>query len=117
MGERREARGERHEAKGKGRKMSFVRTGRKNEEQAMLFWLRVRDGEELRKSMPEYRLRLFLMQVFRGKKVEIRNTGKKVTEKEILAKSIQAWNAFRNRETMRSGELKYDPNKPIPEAV
>lgn len=72
----------------------------------------VRDGEGLKRSMPAFRLREYLLTVNVGSKG--RAYKRLVTSREMLAKSITAWNAYRRGE---STELKYYNEKPIPKAV
>jgi hypothetical protein len=85
----------------------------KNQEQTIKFWTDVRNGENLKKTMPAYKLREYLLSVnlsMRG----VQNAKRSVPEREVLVRAIAAWNAFRKGE---STALKYFADKPIPRAI
>jgi len=92
---------------------SILKTWEKSQSDSKRFWTDVRDGEALTRSMPAFKLRNFLMthNWNRG-----RGTGgvpgKIASFHEMACRSITAWNAFRKETTT---DLKYYPNKPIPE--
>lgn len=76
-----------------------------------LFWVRVRDGENLTRSMPEWHLREFLLNAnmiqYRGKTIY-----RKATNHEIGYRCAVAWNNFRaNKEISK---ISYRPDKNIP---
>jgi len=78
------------------------------------FWVDIRDGEDLKRSMPQYKVREFLKQsnVDRGRGA-VRNNRNPVSEHEMTSRCITGWNAFREN---KSTKLTYYPNKPIPKA-
>lgn len=95
--------------------IAMILTWKVSRQDAWKFWISVRDGEELKKTMPEYALRNFLLRVkMSTHKIVQKNTQENVDAKEILARCITAWNAFRKSEKTA---LKYYADKPIPKAI
>ena len=105
--------------KGEGWKMlkrapvaaAMIMTWRKSASDAEIFWTRVRDGENLTRKMPEWKLREFylshsLFNYRNGKSY------RKADNHEFIYKTITAWNAF--REGREVYILKHLPNKPCP---
>lgn len=87
----------------------------KSHEDCKRFWTAIRDGENLKSSMPEYKLRQYLLTVSVG--VGRGSSGsqfKIVSEHEIVSKCIHAWNAFRKGQPT---DLKYYSSSPIPKAI
>ncbi len=86
----------------------------KAQEDSKKFWISVRDGENLKRDDPAYKLRNYLMQTGvnygRGAACGLRSA----TYHEITSKSISAWNAFRRNERT---DLKYFRDKSIPRAI
>ncbi len=97
---------------------AMITTYRKSQHDTTIFWSHVRDGEDLKKTMPEYRLREFLTSVYvekTGILPSSHNARKPaVTWHEVMARSIHAWNAFRRGEMT---SLHYHADKPIPKAI
>jgi len=92
---------------------SMLQTFGKNREQSEDFWAQIRDGEGLKRSMPTYKLRNYLL---------THNYGfgrgalgiKTASFHEMISKCITAWNAFRRDTTT---DLKYYIGKEIPKAI
>lgn len=85
----------------------------KNPTDAKQFWIEVRDGVGIGMASPAYKLRNWLMKMslFR------RNAGAGInlaTDQEFLGRCIRAWNAYRNG---TSTDLRYYPEKPVPELI
>lgn len=72
------------------------------------FWSGVAHGEMMAKSDPRLRLRTFLLSA------TLHGSRTAVSTKDMWAKSIVAWNAWR---TGRTTNLKHYANKPIPKAM
>jgi hypothetical protein len=92
----------------------MIMTWKKSHEDAKKFWMNVRDGEGLKKHMPEYRLRNYLMQVKQNHGRGASYANRVVTAHEIISKCLTAWNASRKGEATA---LKYFSDKPIPKAI
>jgi len=91
---------------------AMILTWEKSHEKSYDFWLKVRDGENLKREMPSYRLRNYLQKIVAG---DSRHTSRSMaTPHEILSKCITGWNAFRKEQTT---DLKYYPDKPIPKPI
>lgn len=88
----------------------------KSKEDARRFWLDVRDGENLKRGMPSYKLRDYLMttSVSIGRGASKGAAFKIASTHEMTSKCITAWNAYRRNE---STDLKYFVNKTIPKAI
>jgi hypothetical protein len=87
---------------------SMIQTFWKDPKQAEEFWSAVETGEMLTKGDPRLKLRSFLLSVtFEG-------NGETATRKEVHAKCITAWNAWRRG---KPTALKFYPSKPIPTVV
>lgn len=95
---------------------AMILTWKKNHEAAKDFWMKVRDGEGLKKDMPEYKLRNYLMQVtcFKGMGARLASVRQPASYHEMASKCITAWNAYRKGETT---SLKYFVDKQIPKAI
>jgi hypothetical protein len=76
------------------------------------FWIPTRDGDNLRKNDPRKMLRDYLIEVLLvGGNTNGRHP---VTYREMLCKSITAWNAYRKGTTT---SLRYYPDKPMPRVL
>ena len=85
-------------------------TWRKNVMDAGVFWTRVRDGENLRKTMAEMKLREFLLKT----NMAVRGSAfasRKVTPHEYAYRCALAWNSFR---TNKNTNLAYHAGNNIP---
>lgn len=93
---------------------AMVLTWEKSKEDSKKFWLKVRDGEELRKIDPEYVARDILVTHFisRGRGKTATQT---MSDHEMTSRLIQCWNAF--REGRKLDGTKYYMDKPIPKIV
>jgi len=88
----------------------MIKTYRKDSEDATIFWQNTRDGEGLRKDMPEMQLREFLIKSgLYG--CQQGSFYRKVTNHELAYRSIIAWNAVRSNSKTN---LKYMPSKALP---
>ena len=93
--------------------LAIILTYQSFPEGAHIFWKRVRDGENLKKDMPEYHLQRFLLGArvtnhfykINGERCET------TTQNEIYSKCIYAWNCFRRSKKIMA--LKYDPTTQI----
>lgn len=99
--------------------IAMILSWKQNREAANEFWTSVKDGENLKKSMPAYVLRSWLIRTniktYSIKSQNMRVSGKDSAGRtETLAKCVVAWNAFRKGETTA---LKYYADKPIPKAI
>lgn len=95
---------------------AMLRTLEKNEGDFRRFWVAVRDGENLTREMPEYKIREFLRSAtFYKGRTSMLGPGANITSgHEMTYRCIIAWNAFRRG---RSTNLAYRRGKPIPDAV
>jgi len=75
------------------------------------FWIKVKDGENLKKGEPAYKLYNFLKDNYASERQSYQNSYRRATEKEIIVKCIHAWNAFKSNTTT---DLKFHGLKPIP---
>lgn len=86
----------------------------RSQEDTKHFWTQVRDGENLKKYSPMWKLRNYLQQTGvnygRGANAGLRSS----TYHEMTSKCIAAWNAYRKNENT---DLKYYREKPIPRAI
>lgn len=93
----------------------MLMTWEKCHRDAELFWTDVRDGEGLKRSMPQHLLREFLLthgsNIGRGVNVGMSS----VTQHEMISRCITAWNAFRKNRKVKL--LKYYPARALPKAV
>jgi hypothetical protein len=89
----------------------MFRTMRKSYQDAFVFWSRVRDGENLTKDMPEWKIREFLKS---HKTISYREEQvyRKATNHEIAYRIAAAWNAFREGRSLKV--LKYRHEHPVP---
>ena len=93
----------------------MLMTFEKCQEEARVFWTRVRDGVELKTSMPEYKLRNYLMGIAVGAGRGASPIHFKIaSEHEITSKCIHAWNATRKGMTT---DLKYYSTASIPKVI
>lgn len=92
---------------------SVLKTWEKHQAMTKTFWFDVRDGENLKKKDPTYKLREFLLT-----HTTIKGRGshhyRKADDKEIQVRCIHAWNAFRRGE---STLMRFYPDKPIPKVI
>jgi hypothetical protein len=98
---------------------AMLRTWAKHQEQAHLFWTRVREGENLMKRDPELLLRDFLrsssMHVRKGFRRTNSGIAGVVDNHEVMYRCILAWNARRRNE--RVTQLRYHRDKAPPKAI
>jgi len=85
-------------------------TFRKNQVDSKDFWIKVRDGENLTKNMPEMKLREFLMSI-NSLVTRKAYTYRLVSNHEYIYKSVLAWNSFI---TGKPTNLAYRPEADIP---
>jgi hypothetical protein len=95
---------------------AMISTFRKNHNDAEIFWEEVRDGENLKGNSPSLKLRNYLMTTNTaiGQGVNAPSLSVAASEKEIYAKCIIAWNAYRRGD---STALKFYANKETPKPV
>jgi hypothetical protein len=95
---------------------AMLRTVEKSVEDSRRFWVAVRDGENLTRTRPEYKLREFLQGAtfYKGRTSAHGSGAGIVSAHEMTARAIVAWNAFRRG---KSTNLAYHREKPIPAAV
>lgn len=88
----------------------------KNRKSAEKFWLAVRDGENLTRDMPAFKLREWLMRASDLKGVRYGTKPGQVlaTNVELMHRCIVAWNAFRRGKTTK---LAYCSAKKLPRVV
>jgi hypothetical protein len=89
-------------------------TWEKNRQDATIFWSQVRDGEGLKKNMPSYQLREYLMSVSVDIGMGSRGYKRPTSNHEMFARCITAWNAYRKNTPTK---LQYYSEKPIPKAI
>lgn len=71
---------------------AMLRTWQVAPEEAEDFWLAVRDGENMRATMPQYHLRDFLLDCYRRQGLGLHRS----SDHELLCRCIAAWNACRD---------------------
>ena len=94
----------------------MMRTWRKNQSEAELFWNQVRDGENLKKHMAVYKLRDWLTRIKVNGNARSRTPVERggASNHEVMAKCITAWNAYRRNLTT---DLKYYADKDLPRLI
>lgn len=93
----------------------ILMTFEKCQENSHKFWSSVRDGENLKTNMPEYKLFRYLTRVcVASGRGASSNHFRIASQHEIISKCIHAWNAFRRGDTT---DLKYYSQSPIPKAI
>lgn len=88
----------------------MMKTWRINQNDAEIFWMRVRDGEGLNKSMPEMKIRNFLFLT----RLAVRTSAyvaRSASPHEYAYRCALAWNSFRSG---HSTKLAYHSGRPIP---
>lgn len=93
---------------------AMMMTYDKNHAAAYEFWTAVKTGENLNRSDPAYKLREYLKRSGIMRSMVSVDQTNNVSRKEMVAKCITAWNAFRRKETTNLG---YYANKPVPKAI
>jgi len=93
---------------------AMLRTAKVHKNDSRIFWRRVTDGAHLKRNAPEAKLRNFLMTTFSTRGGGGLAVYRRATDKEILAKCIHGWNAFRKN---RPTDLSYRSDKPTPKLV
>jgi hypothetical protein len=78
------------------------------------FWEAVRDATGASPDTPDRMLNAFLIQAALNSGAKLARNKSAATRREIYAKCILAWNAFRENERTR---LRYSPTKPLPTPV
>ena len=89
----------------------MMKTWRIDQNDAKLFWTRIRDGERLDKNMPEMKIRNFLFLT----RLTVRTSAyiaRNATKHEYAYRCALAWNAFR---LDKPTNLAYHPSRRIPE--
>ena len=91
---------------------AIMLTWEKSQSDSRIFWSSVRDGENLTKLDPAFKLREFLTiaNVFSGRGAA---KTRYAIPKEMTSRCINAWNAFRKGQPT---DLRYYPQSPIPKA-
>lgn len=90
-------------------------TWEKSQSDSERFWIAVRDGEGLKRTEPQHKLRDFLKESnFDRGRGAVGGARRTVNQHEMTSRCITAWNAFRKGQ---STDLKYFPGKPIPKAI
>ncbi|MDD3655013.1 MAG: hypothetical protein PHO01_12710 [Desulfotomaculaceae bacterium] len=88
----------------------MIKSWKIDQSDAYKFWERIRDGENLKRDMPEMKLREFLLQT----RASVRRSvyaARSVTDHEYAYRCALAWNAFRSG---KPTNLAYHPDNPIP---
>ncbi len=88
----------------------MMKTSEEDRDAAWEFWVKVRDGENLKKTMPEMKLREFLMMT-RQKARPASYMSKGITRHEFAYRCALAWNSFR---TGKPTNLAYHAGSDIP---
>lgn len=91
----------------------MMKSWRVSNNDAYIFWERVRDGENLNKAMPEMKLREFLIQTRSTIRPSVYMT-RRVTDHEYAYRCALAWNAFRRN---KPTNLSYHPDAEIPKLI
>jgi hypothetical protein len=92
----------------------MMQSFKKHQDNAKQFWCRVRDGENLNKKMPEFKLREFLLRVNSLVGGKARYYYRKADNHEFACRCIVAWNASRKNTPTT---LKYFATKPVPRVL
>jgi hypothetical protein len=95
---------------------AMIVTYRKDHADAEEFWEEVRDGENLKANSASLRLRNYLLStsISFGRGVNAGSLNESASVREMYAKCIVAWNAYRSGGTT---SLKYFPGKDIPKVL
>lgn len=93
---------------------AIIQTWKKDQEDSFDFWKGVKDGEMLKKDMPQWKLREFLIRTTFNRGSVGSYQYKNASAKEIQCRCVIAWNAYRRG---KSTNLKYHLDKPIPAAI
>lgn len=88
-------------------------TWRKNKGESAIFWIRVRDGENLAKNDPAIMLRDFLMVTVAGGSTGYVPGKRSVTYTDMYARCVTAWNAYRAKRKIK--KLRFDKGR-VPKA-
>jgi hypothetical protein len=88
----------------------MMKSSRINSNDARIFWERVRDGENLNRTMPEMKLREFLVQT-RSSIRPSAYAARRVSDHEYAYRCALAWNAFRKN---KPTNLAYHPDAEVP---
>jgi len=78
------------------------------------FWTAVRDATGISPDLPDRQLNNFLLTATLNSGANILTNKSAATRREIFAKCIIAWNAYRKEEVTR---LRYSPSKPLPTPI
>jgi hypothetical protein len=92
---------------------AIFQTVKKSERAAKMFWIAVRDGENLSKQEPAKKLETYLRENTFNRGMAAVCPKRKAGFREMYAKCIHAWNAYRNGSTT---DMKFYPNAKLPEA-
>lgn len=90
---------------------AMIATFEKSHADAEVFWAAVRDGDMLKRTDPCFVLREFLLRSNVALGGGARSGDVTVSQREMFAKCIHAWNAYRQKKTT---SLKYYADKPLP---
>ena len=91
----------------------MMKTWQKSPSDAKIFWTRVRDGENLEKTMPEMKIREFLLLT----RLTVRTSAyiaRRVSSHEYAFRCALAWNSFRRGTNTK---LAYHPTRFVPEII
>ena len=94
--------------------MTIIQTWQKDPDESFKFWKSVRDGEMLKKDMPQWKLREFLLNATLRGGTSQGYQYRKASTKEIHHRCVVAWNAYRRGITTN---LKYYAEKSIPKII
>jgi len=95
---------------------AMLTTHEKCQRDSEIFWVNVRDGEGLLRTMPEFKLREFLKESnFDRGRGAVGSNRRTVNQHEMISRCITAWNVFRKKKKCHI--IKYYPTKPIPKAI
>lgn len=95
---------------------AMIQTWTKSKGDAELFWSAVRDGDMLKSGEPAFVLRDFLMRSSVAIGCGSRNNKtEQVGQREMYARCLVAWNAFRAKETRTT--LRWNPKGPLPKVA
>lgn len=89
---------------------AMLKTWEVDPEAANEFWTEIRDDSDAPKNAPQRVLYRYLQTA----KVGARDASERVGEREVLAKCLQAWNAYRDKES--TVKFRYSKEGPLPEA-
>ncbi|HUX78201.1 MAG TPA: hypothetical protein VMW10_00425 [Alphaproteobacteria bacterium] len=94
---------------------AILYTWDRSQSASLEFWMQVRDGINLKRTMPSYKLRNYLQRYTFARGQGARGISTQMASAhEMTSKCITAWNAYRRGIPT---DLKYYSSKPIPKAI